>query len=100
MLNGYYSQLVSGSYRKFYKTSAGVVVDVITWQNSGDTTAVGSLGSYNVNTSNLDYTSAWYIDSYDHSSLTLSLENNIDGLITNWNTNTRNHEEHEGARRF
>jgi hypothetical protein len=88
-LNGYYSLVGTSPFRTIYKMVNGIVTDVLIWQNSNDSTVTSATtGTHNIATTNLDYTSAWYIDSYDHSSLTLSLENNIDGLITNWNTNT------------
>jgi hypothetical protein len=88
-LNGYYSLVGTSPFRTIYKMVNGVVTDVLIWQNSNDATVTSATtGSHNISTTNLDFTSAWYIDSYNHSSLTLSLENNIDGLITNWNTNT------------
>jgi hypothetical protein len=88
-LNGYYSLVGTSPFRTIYKMANGIVTDILIWQNSNDTTVTSATtGTHNISTTNLDYTSAWYIDSYAHSSLTLSLENNIDGLITNWNTNT------------
>ena len=88
-LNGYYSLVGTSPFRTIYKMVNGFVTDILIWQNSNDTTVTSATtGTHNISTTNVDYTSAWYIDSYDHSSLTLSLENNIDGLITNWNTNT------------
>ena len=88
-LNGYYSLVGTSPFRTIYKTVNGIVTDILIWQNSNDATVTSATtGTHNISTTNLNHTSAWYIDSHNYSSLTLSLENNIDGLITNWNTNT------------
>ena len=47
-------------------------------------------GTYNLNGVDFDYTSAWFIDSYNPSDLSLSFSNDFDGLIANWNTKQRN----------
>jgi len=83
-LNGYYRD-----YKKsnlvFYKVQYGVVTDIF----SGTTSLTSQLngGTYNLNGVNLDHTSAWFIDSYNPNDLSLSFSNDVDGLITNWNTN-------------
>ena len=83
-LNGYYRD-----YKKsnlvFYKVQYGVVTDIF----SGTTSLTSQIngGTYNLNGVDFDYTSAWFIDSYNPSDLSLSFANDFDGLITNWNTN-------------
>jgi hypothetical protein len=83
-LNGYYRD-----YKKnnlvFYKVQYGVVTDIL----SGTTSLISQMngGTYYLNGVDFDYTSAWFIDSFNINDLTLSFTNNRDNLITNWNTN-------------
>jgi hypothetical protein len=83
-LNGYYRD-----YKKnnlvFYKVQYGVVTDIFSGTNSLTSQLNG--GTYYLNGDDFDYTSAWFIDSYNPSDLSLSFGNDFDGLITNWNTN-------------
>jgi hypothetical protein len=83
-LNGYYRD-----YKKnnlvFYKVQYGIVTDIFSGTNSLTSQLNG--GTYNLNGDDFDYTSAWFIDSYNPSDLSLSFGNDFDGLITNWNTN-------------
>jgi hypothetical protein len=83
-LNGYYRD-----YKKnnlvFYKVQYGVVTDIF----SGTTSLTSQVngGTYNLNGDDFDYTSAWFIDSFNPNDLSLSFGNDFDGLIANWNTN-------------
>jgi hypothetical protein len=83
-LNGYYRD-----YKKnnlvFYKVQYGIVTDIFSGTNSLTSQLNG--GTYYLNGDDFDYTSAWFIDSYNPSDLSLSFGNDFDGLITNWNTN-------------
>ena len=88
VLNGYYSVSDGSNYRKFYKTINGTIVDIITWVNSGDTTANGSSTTYNISTTNLDYTSGWFVTSQDDDDLKFDVYSSGNELITNWNTSS------------
>ena len=83
-LNGYYRD-----YKKnnlvFYKVQYGVVTDIFSGTNSLTSQLNG--GTYYLNGIDSDYTSAWFIDSYNPGDLSLSFANDFDGLITKWNTN-------------
>ncbi len=88
VLNGYYSVSDGSNYRKFYKTTNGTVVDIITWVNSGDTTANGTSTTYNVSTINLDYTSGWFVTSQDDDDLKFNVYSSGNELIMDWNTSS------------
>jgi hypothetical protein len=87
VLNGYYSVDGGTNYRKFYKTTAGIVTDIITLVNSGDSTATSEdSGTVNIITTGLTYTSGWFLTSYYEQDLELNVYNDLNGLITDWNT--------------
>jgi hypothetical protein len=88
VLNGYYAISGSTPYRTFYKTVNGVVVDVLTMDNSGSTgvTSTYTGGTYNIINDYLDHTSGWFLISTFYNELDLTLYNNRYDLITNWNT--------------
>ena len=88
VLNGYYSVSDGTNYRKFYKTTNGTIVDIITWVNSGDTTANGTSTTYNISTNNLNYTSGWFVTSQDDDDLIFDVYTLTNELITNWNTSS------------
>lgn len=88
VLNGYYSVSDGINYRKFYKTTNGTVVDIITWVNSGDTTANGTSTTYNISTINLNYTSGWFVTSQDDDDFRFDVYSYDNELITNWNTSS------------
>jgi hypothetical protein len=83
-LNGYYRNYKNNNLL-FYKVSYGVITDIFSGTSSMTSQLNG--GTYYLDGVDFDYTSAWFIDSFNINDLTLSFTNNTDNLITNWNTN-------------
>ena len=87
VLNGYYSSVVDSNYLTFYQTSGGTVIDKIIWVNSGDTTAYSSTtGTKSISSLNLDYTSGWFVTSFNQLDLYFNKGNDTIGLFPIWNT--------------
>ena len=87
VLNGYYSSKIDSNYLTFYQVSGGTVIDTIVWINSGDTTAnSATTGAHSISNSNLDYTSGWFVTSYNQLDLYFNKGNDTIGLMSIWNT--------------
>mgnify|MGYP006921044120 CR=1 FL=1 len=62
---------------------------LLIWQNSYDSTVTSSTtGTQSVVNTNLDYTSGWYLKSFNQNALSLNLNSKDENIISNWNTNT------------
>ena len=86
VLNGYYAIDGDTSYRIFYQIANGIVVDILTMSLSTSINVVGSTGTHNLITNNLDYTSNWYITSLNVGDIITEIDQLSSSILFDPNT--------------